>query len=54
MMKRAVFNAVGKVMGNENLGKVSYHNESAFGKNENQQYRAAHIGAQRLIRAWHT
>ena len=24
MMKRAVFNAVGKVMGNENLGKVIY------------------------------
>jgi len=35
MMKRAVFNAVGKVMGNENLGKVSYDNESAFGANEN-------------------
>ena len=35
MMKRAVFNAVGKVMGNENLGKVSYDNESVFGANEN-------------------
>ena len=34
-MKRAVFNAVGKVMGNENLGKVFYDNESKYGGNEN-------------------
>ena len=34
-MKRAVFNAVGKVMGNENLGKVFYNNQSAYLANKN-------------------
>ena len=45
-MKRAVFNAVGKVMGNENLGKVSYDNKSAFGANENS------ISSLVLLRPW--